>query len=127
MALQEGQRCFVGEVYGELGVNLSLQLHQLSDPVACEEGEVWETLVDRASDEGTESEESITLEGRTEFCLSQSFILPFALSTIPDGDHLPLYDGGVQLLHAADVPRPLELLRVDEEDGLFDPRKDLLI
>lgn len=46
---------------------------------------------------------------------------------IPDGDHLPLYDGGVQLLHAADVPRPLELLWVDEEDGLFDPRKDLVI
>lgn len=52
MALQEGERCSVAEVHGQLGVDLSLQLHQLPDPVARQEGEVWETLVDRAPDEG---------------------------------------------------------------------------
>jgi len=45
----------------------------------------------------------------------------------PDGDHLPLDDGRVQLPHAADVPRPLELLRVDEEDGLLHPREELVV
>lgn len=45
---------------------------------------------------------------------------------IPDGDHLPLCDGRVQLPHATDVLRPLELLRVDEKDRLFDPRKGLV-
>lgn len=58
MALQEGKRGFVGEVYGELGVDVSLQLHQLPDPVARQEGEVWETLVDRPSDETTQSEQT---------------------------------------------------------------------
>lgn len=46
---------------------------------------------------------------------------------VPDGDHFPLYAGRVQLLHAADVPRPLELLRVDEEDRLLHPWKDLVV
>lgn len=63
MALQEGKCCFVGEVYGDLGVDLSLQLHQLTDPVAREEGEVWETLVDRASDEGTQLKVNHKLRG----------------------------------------------------------------
>lgn len=52
VALQEGQRCLVGEVDGDFGVNLSFQLHQLSDPVACQEGEVGEALVHRSSGEG---------------------------------------------------------------------------
>lgn len=46
---------------------------------------------------------------------------------VPDGDHFSVYDSTVQLLHAADVSRPLELLRIDEENGLLDPRKDLVI
>lgn len=50
-----------------------------------------------------------------------------APSMIPDRYHPPLYDGRVQLPHAADVPRPLELLWVDEEDRLLHPRKDLII
>lgn len=119
MALQEGKRGFVGEVYGELGVDVSLQLHQLPDPVARQEGEVWETLVDRPSDE-TRQRFLLTLF----FTRTTFFLVP---STIPDGDHLPLNEGRVQLLHAADVPRPLELLGVDEEDRLFDPREDVLV
>lgn len=46
---------------------------------------------------------------------------------IPDGDHLPLCDGRVQLPHADDVPRPLELLRVDEKERLFDLREGLVL
>lgn len=46
---------------------------------------------------------------------------------VPDGDHFPLYDGRVELLHAADVSRPLELLWVDEKDWLLHPRKDLIV
>lgn len=49
MALQKGQRCFVGEVYGDFWVDLSLQLHELPDPVARQESEVWETLVNCTS------------------------------------------------------------------------------
>lgn len=49
MALQEGERGFVAEVDGELGVNLPFQLHQLPDPVSRQEGEVGEALVDRSS------------------------------------------------------------------------------
>lgn len=52
MALQEGERCLVGEVDGHLGVNLSFQLHQLPDPVTCQEGEVGEALVHRSPGEG---------------------------------------------------------------------------
>lgn len=123
MALQEGKCGFVGEVYGELGVDVSLQLHQLPDPVARQEGEVWETLVDRPSDETAQSETNQRL--LTLFLhVRRFFLVP---PTIPDGDHLPLNEGRVQLLHAADVPRPLELLGVDEEDGLFDPREDVLV
>lgn len=58
------------------------------------------------------------------FTRTSFFLVP---STIPDGDHLPLNEGRVQLLHAADVPRPLELLGVDEEDRLSDPREDFLV
>lgn len=46
---------------------------------------------------------------------------------LPNSDHLPLGGTRVQLPHAADVPRPLELLRVDEEDGLLDLSKDLIL
>lgn len=46
---------------------------------------------------------------------------------LPNGDHLPLGGGRVQLPHAADVPCPLELLGVDEEDGLLDLSKDLVL
>lgn len=102
MALQEGERCSVAEVHGQLGVDLSLQLHQLPDPVARQEGEVWETLVNRASDEGIRIRKRHQHEGGFE---------PDGCSAwLPDGDHLPLYGGGVQLPHAADVVRPLELL-----------------
>lgn len=50
-----------------------------------------------------------------------------AAAVVPDGDHLPLRDRRVQPSHAADVPRPLELLRVDEEERLFDPREGLVL
>lgn len=59
--------------------------------------------------------------GKVRFISRLVLIVP----VIPDGDHLPLSDGRVQLPHATDVLRPLELLRVDEKDRLFDLRKDL--
>lgn len=46
---------------------------------------------------------------------------------VPDGDHLALCDGRVQLPHATDVPCPLELLRVDEKERLLDPGKGLVL
>lgn len=49
------------------------------------------------------------------------------MPAVPDGDHLPLGDGRVQLPHATDVPRPLELLRVDEKERLLDARKGLVL
>lgn len=49
------------------------------------------------------------------------------LPEVPDGDHLPLGDGRVQLPHTTDVPRPLELLRVDEKHRLLDTRKGLVL
>lgn len=52
VALQEGERRFVAEVDGDLGVDLSFQLHQLPDPVSCQEGEVGEALVHRPPGEG---------------------------------------------------------------------------
>lgn len=53
--------------------------------------------------------------------------LNLARQWLPNCDHLPLGGGRVQLPHAADVPCPLELLRVDEEDGLLDLSKDLVL
>lgn len=113
MALQEGERCFVGEVDGDLGVDLSFQLHQLPDPVSCQEGEVGEALVHRPSGEGRQRQMGLT--DRT--------VVP----AVPDGDHLALGDGRVQLPHATDIPRPLELLRVDEKERLLDPGKGLVL
>lgn len=65
VALQEGQRRPVAKVHGQLGVDLPLQFHQLPDPVDSQEGEVWETLVHRASEEGKESRKEGTLIRRT--------------------------------------------------------------
>lgn len=53
----------------------------------------------------------------------------YTLSVL-NGDHFPLCGGGVrwdQFPHVHDVPGPLELLRVDEEDGLLYPDVDLVI
>lgn len=99
VALQEGKRCFVGKVNGELGVDLPFELQQLPDPVTRQEGEVWETLVDCSSEEETQS------HGRRRITSQRTALLP----ALPDGDHLPLCDVRVQLLHFADVRRPLEL------------------
>lgn len=59
--------------------------------------------------------------------MKETLNLAAARPWVPNGDHLPLCGGRVQLPHAADVPRPLELLRVDEEDGLLDLSKDLVL
>lgn len=50
VALQEGQRRPVAKVHGQLRVDLPLQFHQFPDPVAGQEGKVWETLVHGAPD-----------------------------------------------------------------------------
>lgn len=117
VALQEGKRCFVGKVNGELGVDLPFELQQLPDPVTRQEGEVWETLVDCSSEEEKQS------HGRRRIASQGTALLP----VLPDGDHLPLGDVGVQLLHFADVRRPLELFWVDEEDRLFYPGIQLVL
>lgn len=115
MALQEGQRRFVAEVDGDLGVDLSFQLHQLPDPVSCQEGEVGEALVHRPPGDGRKATSDPFRRRGT--------VVP----AVPDGDHLALGDGRVQLPHATDVPRPLELLRVDEKERLLDPGKGLVL
>lgn len=53
----------------------------------------------------------------------------YTLSVL-NGDHFPLCGGGVrwdQFPHVHDVPGPLELLRVNEEDRLLYPDIDLFI
>lgn len=115
VALQEGERRSVAEVDGDLGVDLSFQLHQLPDPVSCQEGEVGEALVHRPPGEGRKATSDPCHRRRT------------GAPAVPDGDHLALGDGRVQLPHATDVPRPLELLRVDEKERLLDPGKGLVL
>ena len=51
----------------------------------------------------------------------------YSMSMLPYSNHFPLDDSGVQLFHSADVTRPLELLRVYEEDGLLHSGVDLII
>lgn len=60
------------------------------------------------------------------YCAALNLLPEPPLSAVPDGDHFPLYDRRVQLLHATDVSCPLELLWVDEEDRLLHLRKDLI-
>lgn len=86
-------------------------------------GKLWWTvplMKDRSSKKTTQICTQPTKLRRLHFHLTSR--LP-----VPDGDHFPLYAGRVQLLHAADVPRPLELLWVDEEDRLLHPCKDLVV
>ncbi len=101
MLLQKGKCGFVAEIYGELWVDLPLQLHQLTDPVARQEGEVWETLVDCSSDEDMQTNVNIVTEReRKQHNVTQStrlnrlhFHPVSAMSVIPDGDHFSMYDG----------------------------------
>ena len=83
--------------------------------------------MDCPSDEGQQFKENDTDLYKTHKTTLTSFSPNVSAAFVPDSDHLPLYAGRVQLLHAADVPRPLELLRVDEEDRLLHPWKDLIV